>query len=169
MTKTAHYPWPWPSRSSIVIGILLVGLTIFCAARLLSHLNSNLKGHTADECTAVLFAFDRQGPRSRRIERRTLTQSGQTQRSHKGKRIYLLHLLCSALFVAGVQTQSSWLTCYAQPNEDSSMYYVTFDADKRIESVVYYMPAGADSQQVKVPGTDGLMLPATLYSRTRMQ
>src|SRR5258708_31258219 len=31
MTKTAHYPWPWPSRSSIVITILLVGSTIFFA------------------------------------------------------------------------------------------------------------------------------------------
>jgi dipeptidyl aminopeptidase/acylaminoacyl peptidase len=53
--------------------------------------------------------------------------------------------------------------CYAQPIEDSSMYDVTFDADRRVESVAYYIPAGADSRQVKVPGTDGLLLPATLY------
>ncbi len=53
--------------------------------------------------------------------------------------------------------------CYAQPNEDSSMYYVTFDADKKVESVVFYMLAGADSRQVKVPGADGLLLPASLY------
>lgn len=54
-------------------------------------------------------------------------------------------------------------TCHAQPIEDSSMYLVTLDAEKRVESVVFYMPAGADSRQVKVPGADGLMLPATLY------
>ena len=51
----------------------------------------------------------------------------------------------------------------ARGQADSSAYFVTFDADKRIESIVYYMPVGADSQQVKVPGADGLMLPATLY------
>lgn len=54
--------------------------------------------------------------------------------------------------------------CSSGPYADSSMYYVTFDADKRIESIVYYLLAGAASQQVRLPGTDGLMLPATLYS-----
>jgi dienelactone hydrolase len=54
--------------------------------------------------------------------------------------------------------------CSSGPYADSSMYYVTFDADKRIDSVAHYLPAGAASQQVKVPGIDGLMLPATLYS-----
>ena len=54
--------------------------------------------------------------------------------------------------------------CSSGPYADSSMYYVTFDADKRIESIVYYLPVGAASQQVRVPDTDGLMLPATLYS-----
>jgi dienelactone hydrolase len=54
--------------------------------------------------------------------------------------------------------------CSSGPYADSSMYYVTFDADKRIESIAYYLPVGAASQQVRVPDTDGLMLPATLYS-----
>jgi dienelactone hydrolase len=54
-------------------------------------------------------------------------------------------------------------TCDAQPIEGSSMYYVTFDADRKVESVAYYMPAGADSREVKVPAADGLLLPATLY------
>lgn len=54
--------------------------------------------------------------------------------------------------------------CHAQPIEDSSAYLVTFDADRRVESVAYYIPAGAATQQVEVPGADGLPLPATLYS-----
>jgi dipeptidyl aminopeptidase/acylaminoacyl peptidase len=54
--------------------------------------------------------------------------------------------------------------CGSGAYADSSIYFVTFDADKRIESIVYYLLAGAASQQVKVPGIDGLMLPATLYS-----
>jgi len=54
--------------------------------------------------------------------------------------------------------------CSSGPYADSSMYYVTFDADKRIDSVAHYLPAGAASQQVKVPSIDGLILPATLYS-----
>ncbi len=53
--------------------------------------------------------------------------------------------------------------CASRPSEESSAYYVTLDADKRIESIMYYMLAGAASQQVKVPGADGLLLPATLY------
>lgn len=57
--------------------------------------------HTADEVQRILFTFDWQGPRSGGIERRTLTQSRQTQRSHKGRRFYLLHLLCSAVLFAG--------------------------------------------------------------------
>jgi dipeptidyl aminopeptidase/acylaminoacyl peptidase len=43
------------------------------------------------------------------------------------------------------------------------MYYVTFDGDRRVESVVFYMLAGADSREVKVPGADGLLFPATIY------
>src|ERR1700676_5444567 len=53
--------------------------------------------------------------------------------------------------------------CGSGPSEESSAYIVTFDADRRIESVGYYIPVGADSQRVKVPGADGLLLPATLY------
>lgn len=54
--------------------------------------------------------------------------------------------------------------CVSGLTANTSMYYVTFDADKRIESIAYYLLAGAASEQVKVPGIDGLMLPATLYS-----
>ncbi len=50
--------------------------------------------------------------------------------------------------------------CGSGAYADSSGYYITFDADKKIESIVYYLMAGADSQRVKVPGADGLMLPA---------
>jgi dipeptidyl aminopeptidase/acylaminoacyl peptidase len=54
--------------------------------------------------------------------------------------------------------------CDAQPIEDSSTYFVTLDADERIESVMFWIEEGAASQHVKVPGADGLLLPATLYS-----
>ena len=53
--------------------------------------------------------------------------------------------------------------CHSQAVEGSAMYYITLDPDGRIQSIVYYIVAGADSQRVSVPGTDGLMLPATLY------
>ena len=53
--------------------------------------------------------------------------------------------------------------CDSAPLEDWSSYVVTFDEDRKAQSVLYYMFAGADSQRVGVPGADGLMLPATLY------
>jgi len=55
-------------------------------------------------------------------------------------------------------------TCDAQPIEDSSTYFVTLDADRRVESRVFWIEKGAASQEVKVPGADGLPLPAILYS-----
>ena len=58
----------------------------------------------------------------------------------------------------------SYELCTAQPIENSSSYILTLDADKRVESVLFGMPEGAATQQVKVPGADGLLLPATLYS-----
>ena len=54
--------------------------------------------------------------------------------------------------------------CNGQPIEDSSTYLVTLDADRKVESVVFWIEKGAASQEVKVPGADGLPLPATLYS-----
>ncbi len=53
--------------------------------------------------------------------------------------------------------------CYAQPTEDSSTYLVTLDADRRVESVMPWVEVVAASQEVKVPGADGLLFPATLY------
>jgi dipeptidyl aminopeptidase/acylaminoacyl peptidase len=53
--------------------------------------------------------------------------------------------------------------CYAQPTEDSSTYIVTLDADRRVESVMPWVEVVAASEEVKVPGADGLLLPATLY------
>jgi dienelactone hydrolase len=53
--------------------------------------------------------------------------------------------------------------CDSAPIEDRSAYIVIFDADMKAQSVVYWMFADPDSQQVRVPGADGLMLPATLY------
>jgi dienelactone hydrolase len=54
--------------------------------------------------------------------------------------------------------------CHSQPVEDSTMYYITFDPDEKVQSILYYIVAGADSQRVKLPGADGLLFPATLYS-----
>jgi dienelactone hydrolase len=53
--------------------------------------------------------------------------------------------------------------CTPQPVENSSMYYVTLDGTGKVESVVFWIAIGPDSREVKVPGADGLMLPATLY------
>ncbi len=55
------------------------------------------------------------------------------------------------------------LQCDTAPLEDWSAYLVTLDADMKARSVVYWMFAGPNSQRVRVPGADGLMLPATLY------
>ena len=55
------------------------------------------------------------------------------------------------------------LLCDGAPTEDWSAYIVILDADRKARSVVYYMFAGADSQRVRAPGADGLMLPATVY------
>ena len=100
--RRTQSPRALDSIPSIVIGILLAGLTL-SVTRLLSNSVHQLQRRTADDVHCVLSTFDRQGPGSGRVERRTLTQSGQTECRPERKWIHLLRLLCSALPVIGVQ------------------------------------------------------------------
>jgi dienelactone hydrolase len=78
----------------------------------------------------------------------------------KGYTYYIFYI--QTYLSRGFDSKNLFL-CDSAPLEDWSAYLVTFDADMKARSVVYYMFAGADSQRVRVPGADGLMLPATLY------
>jgi len=53
--------------------------------------------------------------------------------------------------------------CISRIEDDSSVYFVTYGSDDRIASVAYLRVDGTDSEEVKVPGSDGLILPAMLY------
>jgi dienelactone hydrolase len=162
MTKTAHYPWPWPSRGSIVIGILLAGLTL-CAASCSQFEFLNLKYTLPTECTAAYSPSIGKDLVIGESSEEVLRKVGKPNEAikEKGYTYYVYFVQPYLLREIGGKYLGA---CGSGPYADSSMYYVTFDADKRIESIVYYLPAGAASRQVKVPGTDGLMLPATLYS-----
>jgi dienelactone hydrolase len=162
MTKTAHYPQPWPSRSSIAIGILLVGLTL-CAAGCFPVEFLNLKYTLPTECTAAYSPSIGRDLVIGESSEEVLRKVGKPNEAikEKGYTYYVYFVQPYLLREIGGKYLGA---CSSGPYADSSMYYVTFDADKRIESIAYYLPAGAASQQVRVPETDGLMLPATLYS-----
>jgi dienelactone hydrolase len=162
MTKTAYYPWPWPSRSSIVIGILLAGLTLYAAGCFPIEF-LNLKYTLPTECTAAYSPSIGKDLVIGESSEEVLRKVGKPNEAikEKGYTYYVYFVQPYLLREIGGKYLGA---CGSGPYADSSMYYVTFDADKRIESIVYYLPAGAASRQVKVPGTDGLMLPATLYS-----
>ena len=53
--------------------------------------------------------------------------------------------------------------CHWKEGQDPPTYYVTFDSDMRVQSVLFWMPGGAASQKVSVPAAGGLKLPGTLY------
>ena len=162
MTKTAHYPWPWPSRSSIVIAILLAGLTL-CAAGCFPVEFLNLKYTLPTECAAAYSPSIGKDLVVGESSEEVLRKIGKPNEAikEKGYTYYVYFVQPYLLRQVGGKYLGA---CGSGPYADSSMYYVTFDADKRIDSVAHYLPAGAASQQVKVPGIDGLMLPATLYS-----
>ena len=162
MTKTAHYPWPWPSRSSIAIGILLAGLTLW-AAGCSRFQFINLKYTLPTECTAAYSPSIGKDLVVGESSEEVLRKVGKPNEAikEKGYTYYVYFVKPYLLREIGGKYLGA---CSSGPYADSSMYYVTFDADKRIESIAYYLPVGAASQQVRVPDTDGLMLPATLYS-----
>ena len=162
MTKTAHYPWPWPSRSSIAIGILLAGLTLW-AAGCSRFQFINLKYTLPTECTAAYSPSIGKDLVVGESSEEVLRKVGKPNEAIKEKGYTYYVYFVQPYFLREIGGKHLG-ACGSGPYADSSMYYVTFDADKRIESIVYYLVAGAASQQVKVPGIDGLMLPATLYS-----
>jgi dienelactone hydrolase len=157
MTKTARYPWPWPSRSSIVIGILLVGSTIFCAVGCSASESLTLPKCSASYAPSIgkdLIVGDSSHELLRKV--------GEPNQAVKGKG-YTLYLYYVQPYLSRGFDSKDLSLCDSAPLEDWSAYFVTLDTDRKARSVVYYMFAGADSQRVRVPGADGLMLPATLY------
>jgi dienelactone hydrolase len=161
MTKTAHYPWPWPSRSSIAIGILLAGLTLW-AAGCSRFQFINLKYTLPTECTAAYSPSIGKDLVVGESSEEVLRKVGKPNEAIKEKGYTYYVYFVQPYFLREIGGKHLG-ACGSRPSKESSAYLVTFDADKRIESVAYYIPVGADSQQVKVPGADGLLLPATLY------
>ena len=153
MTKTARYPCPWPSRSLTMIGILLVGSTIFCASGC-----STSESLTLPKCSASYAPSIGKDLVVGESSDELLRKVGEPNQAikEKGYTLYVYYLL------RGFDSKHS-LVCDGAPTEDWSAYIVILDADMKARSVVYYMFEGADSQRVRVPGVDGLMLPATLY------
>jgi hypothetical protein len=145
-----------------VIGILLAGLTLYAAGCFPIEI-LNLKYTLPTECTAAYSPSIGKDLVIGESSEEVLRKVGKPNEAikEKGYTYYVYFVQPYLLREIGGKYLGA---CGSGPYADSSMYYVTFDADKRIESIVYYLPAGAASRQVKVPGTDGLMLPATLYS-----
>jgi dienelactone hydrolase len=162
MTKTVPYPRPWPSRSSIVIGILLAALTPSAAGCFPIEF-LNLKYTLPTECTADYSPSIGKDLVVGESSEEVLRKVGKPNEAikEKGYTYYVYFVQPYFLREIGGKYLGA---CSSGAYADSSMYFVTFDADKRIESIVYSLAAGAASQQVRVPGTDALMLPATLYS-----
>jgi dienelactone hydrolase len=159
MTKTARYTWPWPSRNLTMIGILLVGSAILCAVGCFQFAFIHPKPILPIKCSPAYPPFIGEYLKVGASAERILQEVGKPNLAWKiGGLVYYVY------FIEPYTTWGFSHVCYSKPNENSSLYYVTFDADRRVESVMHYMLAGAASQQVKVPGAEGLMLPANLYS-----
>jgi dipeptidyl aminopeptidase/acylaminoacyl peptidase len=165
MTKTAHYPRPWPSRSSIAIGILLVGLTL-CAASCFQIQFINRKDKVPTMCTAHYPPSIGKDLVVGESSDELLRKVGKPNEAVKQDGYIYYDYLVQPYLLSGFNSKFPvpYEVCTARPVENSSSYTLTFDADKRVESVVFRMQEAAASQQVKVPAADGLPLPATLYS-----
>ena len=136
-----------------MIGILLVGSTIFCASGC-----SASESLTLPKCSASYAPSIGKDLVVGESSDELLRKVGEPNQAikEKGYTLYVYYLL------RGFDSKHS-LVCDGAPTEDWSAYIVILDADMKARSVVYYMFEGADSQRVRVPGVDGLMLPATLY------
>ena len=145
----------------LTMRLLLIGLAIFCAVGCSTSESINLTLPT--ECTAAYSPSIGENLCNERDRATNSYARVETEPSHKEQRIYLLHTMLTVFVVARVQLGRMQPRVPAGRHRDSSVYDVSFDADKRIESVLYIIPVGADSQRIRVPGADGLMLPATLY------
>jgi dienelactone hydrolase len=154
-----------PNRSAVglTLRLFLIGLAIFCTVGCSGFEFLNLKYTLPTKCTASyspsigkdLVVGESSDELLRKVGKpnEAINEVGYT---------YYIYFV-QPYFLQEIGTEHLGV-CGSRPSEESSMYLVTFDAAKRVESVVFYMLAGAVSQHVKVPGADGLMLPATLYS-----
>jgi dienelactone hydrolase len=160
--RRTQSPCALDSIPSIVIGILLAGLTLsVTSCTQIQFINS--KDALPTMCTAYyppsigndLVVGESSDELLRKVGKPNvaLSENGYIYYSY-----FVQPYLLSGFSSKYVER------CDAQPIEDSSTYFVTLDADRRIESVVFWIEKGAASQEVKVPGADGLPLPATLYS-----
>ena len=142
MTKTAGYPWPWPSKSSIMIGILLAGLTACAPQFAFIHPKPSLPTKCSPAYPPFVGEYLKVGAPAERI----LQEVGKPNLAWKEDGL--------VYYVYYIEPYPTWgfsQMCFSKPNENSSLYYITFDADRRVESVIHYMLADAASQQVKVP------------------
>ena len=133
--------------------LLLIGLTIFCAAGCSESTTFMLPSCSASHAPSIgkdLVVGETSDELIRRVgePNQAIKETGYT--------LYVYYVL------RGVDSKHL-LLCDGAPGEDWSAYIVILDADMKARSVVHYMFAGPDSQEVSVPGADGLMLPATLY------
>lgn len=147
----------------LALRLLLIGSAILCAASCSQFELLNLKHTLPTECTAAYSPSIGKDLVIGESSEELLRKVGKPNEAikEKGYTYYVYFVQPYFLREIGGKYLGA---CSSGPYADSSMYYVTFDGDKRIESIVYYPLARAASQQVKVPGIDGLMLPATLYS-----
>jgi dienelactone hydrolase len=136
-----------------------VGSTIFCAAGCSTPESFNF---TLPECSASYAPSIGKDLVVGESSDELLRRVGEPNQAieEKGYTYYVYYV--QPYLLRGFGSKDLFL-CDSAPLEDRSAYIVTFDADMKARSVVYYMFGGADSQQVRVPGADGLMLPATLY------
>jgi len=145
-----------------MIGILLADLTL-CAAGCSRVQFINPKYTLPTECTAAYSPSIGKDLVVGESSEEVLRKVGKPNEAIKEKGYTYYVYFVQPYLLHGIGGKYLGV-CGSGAYADSSIYFVTFDADKRIESIVYYLLAGAASKQVRVPGTDGLMLPATLYS-----
>jgi dienelactone hydrolase len=143
--------------------LLLICLAILCAAACFPFEFLNLKYTLPTECTAAYSPSIGNDLVVGESSEEVLRKVGKPNEAinEKGYTYYVYFVQPYSLRGIGGKYLG---VCRSEAYADSSMYFVTFDADKRVESIVYIVIAGAASRQVKVAVTDGLMLPATLYS-----
>jgi dienelactone hydrolase len=135
--------------------LLLIGLAIFCAVGCSTSESFTFNLQKCSESYPPSIGKNLVVGESSDELLRNVGEPNQVMK-HKGYIYYVYYAL------RGFDSKSLFL-CDSAPPEDWSAYVVTLDADMKAQSTVYWMFAGADSQRVKVPGADGLMLPATLY------
>jgi dienelactone hydrolase len=135
--------------------LLLIGLAIFCAVGCSTSESLTFAVPKCFEAYAPSIGKDLVVGESSDEVLRKVGEPNQVVK-HKGYTYYVYYLLPGSY-------SKHLLLCDSAPTEDWVTYIVTFDSDMKALSVVHEMSAPPDSQRVRVPGADGLMLPATLY------